>query len=364
MKLFRASRSGRRDGQRGQMILLFALALSVVVLMVGLVIDGANGLVQRRASQNASDFGALAGARILAEFVSGDTTNGTDSNVVAAINRGIAANGGTTLVYGVAGGPTYVSNAGANLGYVGTGTIPAGAVGVKVSSSRTFRPYFLGIIGVNTWTASADAIAKGGYAAGGPGGNVFPAGIASSFFSTYPLCSGPVDTTNPNSPCYPVNLTPGNLNVPGGFGWLKFGATGKCAGYGLGMDPKNGCDSSKPFLQTEIGPPANSFGCCSAVSGGAAPADQIGSLPGNKASAVCSYYINNAITVTVPVWDSAGGTGDNAYYHIIGFAGFQLTSCDGAKGIVGVWRKAIFQGPTTSTPGPFAFGALAVQLIH
>ena len=171
---------------------------------------------------------------------------------------------------------------------------------------------------------------------------------------------------NPSDPCYPVNLTPGNLNVPGGFGWLKFGGARDCTGYGLGMDPSGGCDPDAGFLQTEIGPPPNSFGCCDKVTGGpstdAYPIDRIGSLPGNKVSADCSYYINNQAIVTVPVWDVAGGTGNNAYYHIIGYAGFQITGCPGAKDLSGVWRRAIFQGPTTSSPA-FEGAPLGVQLI-
>ncbi len=67
--------------------------------------------------------------------------------------------------------------------------------------------------------------------------------------------------------------------------------------------------------------------------------------------------------MTVPVWDTAGGNGQNAWYHIIGYAGFQLTGCTGGKDIEGVWRKAIFSGPTTSTPG-FPGAALGVELIH
>ena len=347
---------------RGQMLVLFALVLGVVIMGVGLVIDGGNALVQRRGSQNASDFAALAGARVIAEFIDGDLTNGTDANVRTSITNAIVTNGGSPITFGAPNGPRYIDASGALLGYVGTGAIPATAVGVKVESSRTWSPYFLGIVGMNSWKASAEATAKGGYSlAAPPPGTLFPVGIALSFFQTYPFCSGSV-STNPADPCFPQQLTPGNLNVPGGFGWLKFG----CDGYGLGQDPPanaGGCRNDIPFLNEEIGPPSKSFGCCTAVGLPGSP-DRIGSLPGNKVSADCSYWIANEITVTVPIWDTAGGTGSNAWYHIVGFAGFQITECRGGKDVAGVWRKLFFPGPTTSTPTVGGVPqALGVQLV-
>jgi hypothetical protein len=114
-------------------------------------------------------------------------------------------------------------------------------------------------------------------------------------------------------------------------------------------------------LQTEIGPPGNSFGCCGQV-GQAGSADLIGSLPGNKASANCDYWINQKATVTIAVWDTADGNGSNGYYHIVGFTGFQITDCNGGKDLHGVWRVPFYVGPTTSTPG-FAGQALAVELV-
>jgi hypothetical protein len=348
-----------RDGARGQIIVLFALSLTVIVLGVGLVIDGGNAFAQRRGSQNASDFAALGGARVIAEWVDGDTTNGSDANVQSAINLAIAANGGRTLTYGAPSGPRYVDSNGGLLGYVGTGAIPAGTAGVQVTSDRQWRPFFASFFGATSWTATTTATAKGGYAQGGPTpGTLFPAGISLAFFQTYPFCDGDV-STNPSSSCYPKHLTPGNLNVPGGFGWLSYG----CAAYGLGQVGTDGCDNSKTFLQGEIGPPSESFGCCT-VTGQAGSQDKIASLPGNKASADCSYYIDNEITVTMPIWDYAGGTGSNAWYHIVGFAGFQITGCSGGKDIEGVWRKAFFQGPVSTTPtGASGIEALGVQLV-
>ncbi len=348
-------RERQRRGARGQILALFVLSLPVVILAVGLVVDGGTALVQRRGSQNASDFAALAGARVVAEWIGGDSANGTDATVQATISDTVTANGGSALTFGAPNGPVYVNAAGNSVGYVGSGTIPAGTVGVTVNSTRTWSPYFLRIIGMNSWSASAVATARGGFAAGGPSGPVFPAGIAEAFFNGRTPCDGAV---NSDPDCVPQHLTPGDLNVPGGFGWLKFG----CAGYGLGQGSNGGCDNSKPFLQSEIGPPADSYGCCTKV-GLPGSADKIGSLPGNKASADCSYYITNQIVVTIPVWDAAGGTGSNAWYHIVGFTGFQLTACDGGKDIEGVWRVPFFTGPTTTTPG-FAGAALAVQLIR
>jgi hypothetical protein len=354
----------RRTGQPGQIIVLFAMALSALILVVGLVIDGGNALVQRRGAQNAADFGAMAGARIVAEFVGGDIANGTDANVRLAIDQAIAKNGGEPVTYGSPNGPRYIDGNGALLGHVTTGAIPPTAAGVTLSSARSWRPFFLGLIGVSSWTASATATATGGFAVGPPpSGTLFPAGISTSFFSTYPFCDGAVDPTDPTSACYPQHLTPGNLNVPGGFGWLKFG----CDGYGLGQVPPaniGGCAEDRPFLDSEIGPPSNSYGCCTQV-GLAGSADKIGSIPGNKVSADCSYYIDNEVTVTVPIWDTAGGTGSNGWYHIVGFAGFQLTGCTGGKDIEGVWRKAFWLGPTTTTPSnPGVPQPLGVQLIR
>jgi hypothetical protein len=358
----RSSRPGRpaASRSRGQMLVVFSLCLTVVVLVVGLVVDGGYALVQRRSSQNSADFAALAGARIVAEWIAGNTTDGTDSNVKAAIIASNSVNGGANLTFGTSGSPVYVATDGTVLGYVGAGSIPAGSVGVQVSSNRSWSPFFLRVVGMTSWSAGATATARGGYYDGGPPGGVFPAGIAEAFFDGRVPCVGNVSGSD-NSPCYPQRLTPGNLNVPGGFGWLKFG----CSGYGLGqVSPANtgGCATSLGFLQTEIGPPSNAFGCCSAIGLSGSP-DQIGSLPGIKTSADCSYWIATNAMVTVPVWDVAGGSGSNAWYHIVGYTGFQITGCDGGKDLEGVWRQPFYVGPTTTVPG-FAGAPLAVQLVH
>ena len=230
---------------------------------------------------------------------------------------------------------------------------------MNVSSSRSWKPFFLGVIGINDWTASSTAMGRrGATRSPDPQAMSFQRGSRRRPTDTYPLCSGDVGSS---PDCQPVRLTPGSLNVPGGFGWLKFGAAGKCTGFGLGMID-DGCDNSKAFLQDEIGPPTNSYGCCTAVNqpGGA---DKIGSLPGNKESADCSAYIGHDVTVTVPIWDVAHQEGANAWYHIVGFAGMELTACNGGKDIEGVLRQVIWPGPTTTETQPKGT-ALGVELVH
>lgn len=259
--------------QRGQTLALFALIMAFVVIpAVGLVVDGGYALGQRREAQNASDFAALAGARIVAEKVANDTTNGTDANVQAAITNSIAVNKGSPVTFWTSTSkdannnpctatptgqpgcdfPYYVNSSGAFAGYVGAAAaIPSGSAGVRLNASRKWTPFFVGGI-VGNWTATATATAMGGYAAGGPGGNVFPVGIAQAFFTGRQPCSGSSPATtnvNGSGTCDPQHLTPGSLNVPGGFGWLKFG----CSGDGLGQGSDGGCANSKPFLQSEIG---------------------------------------------------------------------------------------------------------------
>ena len=288
-------------GGRGQMIVIFALSLVVMVLIAGLVVDGGWAYVQSRTTQNAADFAAVAGTRIIGEELVGNTTNGTAANVTAAVQAALSANNAQLA------SAKYVDANGAALGnVVGAATIPTGANGVVVSASSTWRPFFLGVIGVSSWSAGSAATAM--TPGSGTGGQVLPVGMQNTQYNSLVPC--PADNLDA---CVQANLTSGALNIPGGFGWLKFG----CSGYGLGQGSDGGCGNSQPFLQSEVGPPADSYGCCTAVGLSGSP-DKIGNGPGNK-PADLSFYIENQIPVWVPIWDYAGGSGSGGYYHIVGF---------------------------------------------
>ena len=213
--------NGKRE--RGQILALFAISATVIILLVGLVIDGGNALSQRRVSQNTSDFAALAGARIVAQWIGNDATNGTDANVKAAINTTVAANGGDPIVFGAPNGPTYVDANGAVTGYVGAGAARRAAArehrrgaGVLVevvqhvlSGHRRLEPDDRLLDGdgsrrIRNRRTSRTCVSRGNRAA------------RSSM--NYPVCTGAVGS---GQACQPVHLTPGNTNVPGGFGWLN-----------------------------------------------------------------------------------------------------------------------------------------------
>ena len=57
--------SSRDRDERGQIIVIFALALVALVAMVGLIFDGGSAFAQRRSEQNIVDFAALAAANDL-----------------------------------------------------------------------------------------------------------------------------------------------------------------------------------------------------------------------------------------------------------------------------------------------------------
>jgi hypothetical protein len=356
--------SRRTAKGQGQVLVLVTLMMTLLLALSAVVVDGGYAFSQRRSSQNAADLAALAAVKEL------NIAGATDAKVQAVITATVQANG-ATVAYGPANnGPRYFDVAGAPLGYVGSG-LPAGnPVAVTVPVSATWRPFIAGVVGFGPWKASAVATARGKNNQPVAGG-IFPVGIAVASFDAstaghMTLCPPENEAGTGPGECPPMAFTDGTNNEPGGKSWLKFGAVDKCAGFGLGMSTTSGCDTSNVFLQDEIGdngpsgnePPGSTFGCCTAV--GLGGLDRIGSLTGNK-NVDCEYYVDNHVIVTVPVWDSSGGSGANAWYHIVGFAGFEMTRCNKGKNVEGVWRSGISTSPDV-TP-PFSGTPLTIELL-
>jgi uncharacterized membrane protein len=81
--------------QRGQAIALFALALAGIVAGVAVVVDGGYAFAQRRVAQNAADFAAMAGTRIIGQ--KRINLPATAADVTAAIDAALSANDATLL---------------------------------------------------------------------------------------------------------------------------------------------------------------------------------------------------------------------------------------------------------------------------
>src|ERR671935_234170 len=78
-----------RSGERGQILILGALMMTVMLGFLGLVIDVGNAYAQRRFMQNAADAASVAAARQLAF---GMQTGVSDAAVLDTINTYLAAN--------------------------------------------------------------------------------------------------------------------------------------------------------------------------------------------------------------------------------------------------------------------------------
>ncbi len=123
-----------RTGRSGQILVIFAAALIVVIMGVGLVIDGGFAFAQRRTEQNAADLAALAGADAILNGKSAD----------AAAQAAATSNGYQHGIGGVA------------------VTVTTTDKTVKVDISAPHSNYFLGAVGQSTWQVGVTATSIAG----------------------------------------------------------------------------------------------------------------------------------------------------------------------------------------------------------
>ena len=124
----------RPASERGQMLVIFALALVALIGMVGLIIDGGDTFLQRRDQQNVADAAAMA-----AGYAS---VNGQDvtaaAQAVATANGYQNGQGGTTV------------------------TVTVGSSAITVDVSRPHQNYFAGAMGFASWGVSTTASVEAG----------------------------------------------------------------------------------------------------------------------------------------------------------------------------------------------------------
>lgn len=127
-------RSTRRDDQRGQILIIFVLALVAIVAGVGLVVDSGFAFAQRRGEQNAADLAALAGADAM--------LNGHDATAaaLATTKENKYEHGQNGVTVNVTLTPTTV----------------------KVDITAPHSNYFAGVVGQSNWPVSVTATAIAG----------------------------------------------------------------------------------------------------------------------------------------------------------------------------------------------------------
>ena len=306
-----AHRPARRDAERGQIIVIAALAMITIVAGVSLVIEAGNAYAHERVAQNGSDATANAGATVIAQKIGGAPRS--DGDVAGSMSTIAAANAldtQTAYYTNVTGG--LLTPAGATTGStaaaarVGDGTIPAGAQGVRVTGSQSFDTTFARVLGINRFTASADATAVAGALTGG----VFMPVV---FPVTMKDCDGSGSLSAVDAPWRMSN--PGATHPVGQEYLVPLCKTGGGSFMVLDLDPDKDC------YEEVMNPSSIQFSDF--------PVD-VATDTGND----CAKKIEDAVTdsnlqgkvVLIPICDGECSTesGNNGTYHIVRIAAFYL----------------------------------------
>lgn len=381
---FRHSRSG--GSERGQLIVMAAVAMVAIIAMTGLVIDGSHAWSQRRGVQNAADLASLAAARVVG-LHNFDPSVGTDADVKGVVEDVLADNGmSTSPCDAVVTQDCYVAQYVDDQSdpipgeFVGGGAIPSAAAGVRVEPTIQMDTFFMAILGFEELTARAPATSRAsGYAGtfGGPGGNLLPIAVTldEQYWNDH-YCAPNLTAAQ----CTPVMLSEGgdgegHNGLPGQFNWMSWSG-----------------EQNSEYTRGIIGPPANSPIYT-------VPQNTHLNMSGNTGvsntlKANIQDWVNEQRTIIVPIlspgppdpgqncttqpercypngtpYPKPGqGSGSSASYNVIGFAGFELTGCGSPciKNLEGVFRQALFNGPTGTTPGNNGLPgeAVGIQLVH
>jgi Flp pilus assembly protein TadG len=203
-------RSRGRPHQRGQILVIFALALVSIIAMVGLVLDGGSAFAQRRSEQNAADLAALAAANDLIVNQGSADWAGT-AHAIAKLNGYEHGVDGVTVDVSCRNCPGQALDTGAE------------GVQVTVSITADHRNAFAGVVGMPTWDVSVTATSKTGWpdSAIGPG----PFIVSKNAFDTG---GAPIRCTGSSDQCdleHPVDDTPTEWTE---FTWTDYGYDKPC----------------------------------------------------------------------------------------------------------------------------------------
>ncbi len=144
--------SACRHYEKGQVLYLAAITMTLLLIFLTLIIDAGLAYAQRRRMQNAADAAAAAGTRVIV-YSAGMST---DADVKQAIDTYAQLNGGS-IDY-VANPPYYLASDGSIVSKVGAGgNIPSNAAGVMVTPSTTVSTFFAVLLGHSLIPVAANA---------------------------------------------------------------------------------------------------------------------------------------------------------------------------------------------------------------
>jgi Flp pilus assembly protein TadG len=252
----------RLTGERGAVAMIVALLLVPIMGFAAIAVDVGALYAERAKLQTAADAAALAVARNCAMGACGNTQATAQELVTANVGEGQAE------------APQLTSNT------------------VTVTGDNPVEHWFAPVIGYDSTEVSATATVAWGAPGGGTAALPLIFSQCEWIAQTGGLLPSPtVDRTITFPKTSDTGCTgPSGLFVPGGFGWLK--TTG------------GGCKAT------------------GRVNG------NVDSEPGNNPSQGCATGDFTALqgkTVLLPIFDKAGSTGTNAWYHVQGYAAFTIT---------------------------------------
>lgn len=329
------SRRTPRD-ERGQVLVIVAMALVAIVAMVGLVIDGGRAWTIQRDTQNGSDAVAKAGTVVIQRMLAQvGTPTPNDFDVACAVEGSATANGVDleSAEYVDAFGdplatPVMVGTCATDLGTA----IPTGAQGVRAVASQTFETLLMKVIGRDTLRTEANAIAVVGQLQTLTGGALpitFPQTgfVCDSTNASFTIREDDGDGTwepfeiidEADADATNEAVVPLCSTAPGSVGFLDWGPAPGCPNQNLAESITNPCTRTIPipaWVQTQTGNVNSLEGELNALAGsilaipihdGTCQSD----LPDSSPPSACPQGL----------WS---GSGDNLYYHIPFWVGFLL----------------------------------------
>jgi hypothetical protein len=355
--------------EQGQSLILITAVMVSLLAVAGLAIDGGNFFLQRRSMQNVVDATALVGARALAKAIC-DEPGVTDASISETINRYARLNGVNDLDNLTA---CYVDADEIVLGVVGDDSVPTGATGIVVEAASPIPTYFLPLMSIKTFTASASAMAMTGppLTAGGlrPIGIPLPLMADLETGEAFTISFG--DCDQPDG-CV-VNYTGGQIQHRGlvnlAHAWNQ-GEEGQ--DWPRAVDPNGSANLLAEWMANGC-PGEMSFYADSADD---AYGDYVQAKPGRNSSVIGQVPVGEMILT--PVFDDTlryddipapkpprASQGDGYYYHVVGFVAFEITAADQGAGMIsGRLVDTIIGSGQVSSAENIGFGESHACLTH